>query len=136
MLSHVHIGVQDFDRAFDFYAAVLAEVGWRLKFVEAERPWAGWRPADGDRPLILVGKPYDGGAAMPGNGQMVALLAPSREAVDRFYAAALASGGLSEGAPGLRPEYHPSYYGAYVRDPDGNKVCACCHEDEGAPDAA
>jgi catechol 2,3-dioxygenase-like lactoylglutathione lyase family enzyme len=130
MLSHVHIGVREFGPAVDFYSAVLAELGWRRKFVEAERPWAGWRPRDGDRPLILVGGPYNGEPAAPGNGQMVALLAPTREAVDRFHATALAKGGLSEGAPGLRPEYHPHYYGAYVRDLDGNKLCACCHEPE------
>jgi len=127
MLSHVHIGVQEFSRAFDFYSAVLPELGWRMKFIEPERPWAGWRPADGERPLILVGRPYDGRPAAPGNGQMIALLAPSRQAVDAFHAAALANGGACEGPPGLRPEYHPDYYGAYVRDPDGNKLCACRH---------
>jgi catechol 2,3-dioxygenase-like lactoylglutathione lyase family enzyme len=47
--------------------------------------------------------------------------------VDAFYAAALAAGASDEGAPGLRPHYHPNYYGAYVRDPDGNKLCAVCH---------
>jgi catechol 2,3-dioxygenase-like lactoylglutathione lyase family enzyme len=128
MLSHVHIGVEEFDRAFAFYSALLSGLGWRLKFVERERPWAGWRPIDGDRPLILVGRPYDGEPATPGNGQMVALLAPSRETVDEFHALALTHGAVSEGAPGLRPEYHPHYYGAYVRDPDGNKLCVCCHD--------
>jgi catechol 2,3-dioxygenase-like lactoylglutathione lyase family enzyme len=127
MLSHVHIGVQDFDSACAFYGSVLPTLGWRLKFVELDRPWAGWQPADQDRPLVLVGAPLDGKPALPGNGQMVAFLAASRGAVDRFYAAALASGATSEGAPGLRPEYHPDYYGAYVRDPEGNKLCACCH---------
>ena len=128
MLSHVHIGIADFDRAFAFYAAVLAALGWRLRFREPERCWAGWQPAEGDRPLFLIGRPYDGGPASPGNGQMVALLAPSRAAVDAFYAAALDQGAASEGGPALRPHYHPNYYGAYVRDPDGNKLCACCHD--------
>jgi hypothetical protein len=64
---------------------------------------AGWQPKDGDRPLILVGRPYDGHSATPANGQMTALLAPSREAVDRFHATALAKGGLDEGAPGSGP---------------------------------
>lgn len=80
------------------------------------------------RPLFLVGRPWDGKAAQPGNGQMVALLAPSRAAVDAAYAAALAHGGAGEGAPGLRPHYHPNYYGAYFRDPEGNKLCVCCHD--------
>jgi catechol 2,3-dioxygenase-like lactoylglutathione lyase family enzyme len=130
MLSHVHIGVRDFASAVEFYSALLAELGWRRKFVEPDRPWAGWRPATAERPLILVGRPFNGELAIPGNGQMVALLAPNRAAVDRFHATALARGGTSEGAPGLRPEYHPDYYGAYVRDPEGNKLCACCHDPE------
>ena len=130
MISHIYFGVRGFDAAVAFYSAVLAELGWRLKFVEPERPWAGWKPMTGERPLILVGKPYNGEPAEPGNGQMVALLAPSRMAVDRFHAAALANGGVSVGDPGLRPEYHPNYYGAYVLDPDGNKLCACCHDPE------
>lgn len=127
MLSHVHVGVSDFERARGFYGAVLGELGWSLKFVDEARPWAGWRPAGQERPLFLVGKPYNEEPASPGNGQMVALLAHSRRSVDAFYAAALAHGGVCDGPPGLRPEYHPDYYGAYVRDPDGNKICVCCH---------
>jgi catechol 2,3-dioxygenase-like lactoylglutathione lyase family enzyme len=59
---------------------------------------------------------------------MTALLAPSRAAVEAAHAAALANGGRCEGAPGLRPHYHPNYYGAYFRDPDGNKIGVCCHD--------
>jgi catechol 2,3-dioxygenase-like lactoylglutathione lyase family enzyme len=127
MLSHVFVGTSDFARALAFYSAVLPELGWSLKFVDPERPWAGWKPNPEDRPLFLVGAPYNGEAASPGNGAMVALLARSRSAVDAFYAAALAHGGACDGPPGLRPEYHAHYYGAYVRDPDGAKLCACCH---------
>ena len=130
MISHIYLGVRAFDAAVDFYSAVLAELGWRLKFAEPERPWAGWQPVTEERPLLLIGRPYNGEPAEPGNGQMVALLAPSRAAVDRFHAVAIANGGVSTGAPGLRPEYHPNYYGAYVLDPDGNKLCACCHDPE------
>ena len=57
---------------------------------------------------------------------MVAFAAKDRDAVRRAYAAALACGGSSEGEPGLRPEYHPHYFGAYFRDPDGNKLCVAC----------
>jgi predicted lactoylglutathione lyase len=58
---------------------------------------------------------------------MVAFLAESRALVDKAYAVALSNGGTSEGAPSLRPEYHEHYYGAYFRDPDGNKLCVVCH---------
>jgi lactoylglutathione lyase len=62
---------------------------------------------------------------------MVAFLAKNRAVVDTVYAVALANGGSSEGAPGLRPEYHVHYYGAYFRDPDGNKICIACHLPQG-----
>ena len=127
MLSHVFVGITDFQRAFAFYTAVMDALGFPLKFAEPESHWAGWKRVDAERPLFLIGRPYNGEAATPGNGQMVALLAPSRNAVDNCFAAAIASGARSEGAPGLRPQYHPNYYGAYFRDPDGNKICVCCH---------
>jgi lactoylglutathione lyase len=59
---------------------------------------------------------------------MTALLAPDRATVDRCHRLALANGGVDEGAPGLRPEYHVNYWGAYFRDPDGNKLCVVCHD--------
>jgi catechol 2,3-dioxygenase-like lactoylglutathione lyase family enzyme len=127
MFSHVHIGVNDFDRAFAFYHALMKELGFVLKFSELDKPWAGWTPPDRDRPLFLIGRPFNGECASPGNGQMVALLASDRDAVDRGYAVAIANGARDEGTPGLRPHYHPHYYGAYFRDADGNKLCVCCH---------
>ena len=128
MISHVCVGITDFDRAFNFYSAIAAELGLRLKFCDANRPWAGWMPAEALRPLLVIGAPFDGHVAAPGNGQMIALLAASRDAAARTHAAALAHGGSCEGPPGLRPEYHADYYGGYFRDPDGNKLCVCCHE--------
>ncbi|HVJ33980.1 MAG TPA: VOC family protein [Terriglobia bacterium] len=128
MLSHIYIGVNDFQRAYRFYAAVTAELGLVLRFREADKSWAGWRKPGQARPLLLVGKPFDGAPAAPGNGQMTALLAPDRAAVDRTYRAALAAGGSDAGPPGLRPHYHANYYGAYFRDPEGNKLCVCCHD--------
>ena len=74
---------------------------------------------------------FDRAPHAAGNGQMVAFLAASRAVVDAVHAAALASGGSSEGAPGLRPEYHADYSGAYFRDPDGNKLCVACHAPPG-----
>ncbi|HWU55360.1 MAG TPA: GNAT family N-acetyltransferase [Rhizomicrobium sp.] len=128
MLSHVHVGVSDFERALAFYGPLMDVLGYPLKFSDPEAAMAGWKPQTADRPLFLIGRPYDGEPMSAGNGQMIVLIAPSREAVERCYQAALAQGGQSEGAPGPRPQYHPNYYGAYFRDPDGNKLCVCCHD--------
>lgn len=128
MLSHVFIGVTDFERAFAFYAPLMATLGQPLRFRDDNRPWAGWMPADAPRPLLLIGAPHDGTPARVGNGAMTALLARDRATVDAAHVAALAHGGTCEGPPGLRPEYHAHYYGAYFRDPDGNKLCVCCHD--------
>ncbi|MDZ5454644.1 VOC family protein [Labrys sp. ZIDIC5] len=128
MISHTFIGVGDFERAFRFYEAVFGEVGLVPRFREDERPWAGWVRPGVPRPIFLIGRPFDGQAPTPGNGPMIALLAADRTAVARAWQAALNHGGTDEGAPGLRPEYHDHYYGAYFRDPDGNKLCVCCHD--------
>jgi catechol 2,3-dioxygenase-like lactoylglutathione lyase family enzyme len=132
MISHVHVGIGDFDRAFAFYSAVLPVLDLELKFKEPDKGWAGWMAPGVARPLFLIGRPFDRYPASPGNGQMIALLAADRAAVDRCHELALARGGRSEGAPGLRPHYHADYYGAYFRDPDGNKLCVCCHQPEPA----
>ncbi len=127
MFSHVFVGTNDFERALAFYRPLMEALGIRARFCQADKPWAGWQSSPDPRPLFLIGKPYDGQPHLPGNGQMVAFLAATRAAVDRAHAVALAHGGSEEGAPGLRPEYHAHYYGAYVRDPDGNKLCFACH---------
>lgn len=127
MFSHIHVGVTDFDRALAFYNPLMSALGIEPRFCEAARPWAGWQSKPGPRPLFVIGKPYDEQPHEPGNGQMVAFLAESRAMVDFAYAVALANGGTSEGAPSSRPEYHENYYGAYFRDPDGNKLCVACH---------
>ena len=127
MFSHVFVGVTNFDRALDFYVPLMEVLDIPPRFCEPERPWAGWQSTPGPRPLFLIGRPHDGEPHARGNGQMVAFLADSRDVVDLAYATALENGGTSEGAPGLRPEYHSNYYGAYFRDPDGNKLCVACH---------
>jgi lactoylglutathione lyase len=127
VFSHIFVGVKDFGRAFDFYAKLMEGLGNTLRFCDRERPWAGWQSQPDPRPLFLIGAPHDGRAHEAGNGQMVAFAAGDRAAVDRAYQLALACGGTSEGPPGLRPEYHPHYYGAYFRDPEGNKLCVVCH---------
>jgi len=127
MFSHVFTGVSDFDRAMAFYEPLLAGLGLQLRFCERDRPWAGWQVPGVDRPLFVIGRPFDSRAHHPGNGQMVAFQASSRALVDTAYETALAHGGTPEGKPGLRPEYHANYYGAYFRDPDGNKLCVASH---------
>ncbi len=130
MISHVYIGITDFGRAFAFYTPLMIVLGLALKFRDDTKPWAAWVSPAAPRPLFIIGKPYDGMAAGAGNGHMVALLAPNRAAVAEAYRIALANGGTCEGPPGLRPHYHAHYYGAYCRDPDGNKLCICCHDPE------
>ena len=127
MLSHVFLGTNQFERALSFYRPVMALLGLHERFCDPTRPWAGWEVAPGVRPLFVIGRPYNGEAAAPGNGHMVALQAPSRAVVDDVHTRALQLGGTDEGAPGLRPEYHAHYYGAYFRDPDGNKLWVVCH---------
>ncbi len=131
MFSHIFVGVNDFDLALGFYDSLMRALGIDARFVDASRPWAGWQSRPDPRPLFLIGRPFNGQAHEPGNGQMVAFLAPTRETVRTAYAVALAQGGTTEGAPGLRPEYHAHYYGAYFRDPDGNKLCVACHAADG-----
>lgn len=127
MFSHIFVGVSDFDRALAFYNPLMQSLGIQPRFCDASRPWAGWQSSPNPRPLFVIAKPHDQQAHHPGNGQMVAFLATSRAAVRDAYETALAHGGVSEGAPGLRPEYHEHYYGAYFRDPDGNKLCVASH---------
>lgn len=131
MFSHLYNGVTDFGRAHAFYAPLMAELGLRQRFFDPQNGWAAWQPGSGGRPLFIIGKPYDGAAHAAGNGQMVAFSANDRATVDRAHRLALAAGGADEGAPGLRPHYHAHYYGAYFRDPDGNKLCVVCHEAAG-----
>ena len=128
MISHIFIGISDFGRALAFYSALMDTLALKRKFADEEKSWAGWMAPDKPRPLFVIGRPFDGAPQQAGNGQMTALQAMSRDQVDQAYAVALANGGRCEGAPGLRPHYHPNYYGAYVRDPDGNKLCVCCHD--------
>ena len=120
MFSHITIGTGDLARAVAFYDAALAPLG--IERVPSKYgTWAAWR-RPGEAATLWVGRPYDGRPAHRGNGWMAAFAAPSRGAVDAAHAAAVAAGGFDEGAPGLRPRFAPDYYGAYVRDPDGNKL--------------
>ncbi len=130
VFSHVFVSVGDFDRAFRFYSAVMEGLGIDLRFCEAEKPWAGWHSAGRSRPLFVICMPYDGRPHDPGNGQMIAFMASDRTTVRKVYQIAVTHGGSCEGPLGLRPHYHANYYGAYFRDPDGNKLCVACHDPE------
>lgn len=130
MYSHIFVSVTDFNRALAFHAAVMACLGNELRFCDPAKPWAGWHSADAARPYFVISKPFDGQPHEPGNGQMVAFLAPNRGSVRQAHQTALDQGGTCEGPPGLRPHYQAHYYGAYFRDPDGNKFCVACHAPE------
>ncbi|MCF1504209.1 VOC family protein [Afifella sp. H1R] len=124
MFSHVTLGTNDMERAAAFYDAVLAPLGLRQRVVE---PDGGpetrcWIAGGQQLPRFYVYAPFDGAPASAGNGTMVAFEAPSHAAVDGAYDAGLASGGVDAGRPGPRLHYGDGYYGAYLRDPDGNKV--------------
>ena len=128
MYSHVTVGASNMSRAMRFYDSVLAPLG--LKRKRTFKIAISYAPENfsGINEPFWVLRPYDKKDATPGNGAMVAFEAATRAAVDAFHAAALAGGGNDEGPPGLRTHYHPNYYGAYVRDPEGNKLCAVCHQ--------
>ena len=128
MISHIFIGIDDFNKSYTFYFQLMQTLGIEQRFYDDTKPWAGWHNSDGNRPLLVIGKPFDGQPHHAGNGQMIAFLANDRSTVDKAYDIALDNFGTDEGKPGLRPQYHPDYYGAYFRDPDGNKLCVVCHK--------
>ena len=116
MIGYATIGSNDLEKAKKFYETVLAPLGAKPTF--ASDRMQGYAGAGGA--MLALCKPYDEKPAVPGNGNMVALSAPSPDVVQKVHALALANGGSDEGAPGERM---PGFYGAYFRDLDGNKVC-------------
>jgi len=129
MLSHVILGVKDVERSVAFYDAVLGVLGYERTWIAEAGAGYGARDELGIDTFWL-NKPIDGRPANVGNGTNVAFVASSRESVREFYKKALALGSNSEGEPGIREEAHPNFYAAYVRDPDGHKIVAVCHEPE------
>ena len=120
MIDHLGLSVTDLARSREFYRKALAPLGYG---VIMEFPGAVGLGAQG-KPDFWLGA---GTAPTPVH---VAFLSPDRKTVDAFHAAALAAGGKDNGGPGLRPQYHATYYGAFVHDPDGNNVEAVCHQPE------
>ena len=119
MIGYVTIGALNVEEAMPFYDAVLGAIGYERQFFDGG--WAGYGPKGKDADTFIC-PPFDGQAARAGNGIMVAFKGPTKEAVDAAHAAALKAGGSDEGAPGPRPADSTSFYGAYVRDPTGNKI--------------
>jgi catechol 2,3-dioxygenase-like lactoylglutathione lyase family enzyme len=126
MLDHVGFPVTDLARSRAFYTAALAPLDIKVLYeVSAAETGANAFAGFGEtRPYFWIGT----GEALKGCLH-VAFTAKDRATVDAFYRAALAAGGRDNGAPGLRPHYHPTYYGAFVLDPDGHNVEAVCHEE-------
>ncbi|MEM9795452.1 MAG: VOC family protein [Pseudomonadota bacterium] len=124
MISHICLGSNDLDRAGRFWRAMTPHLGMVERQVEEDGgpPMLCWHRPDTVAPRLYVVTPFDDRAASAGNGTMLALIAPSRSAVDAAHQAGLSHGGTDAGAPGLRAHYAPDYYGAYLRDPDGNKL--------------
>ena len=117
MIGYATIGANDLERATKFYDAVLAPLGGQRAFANERMQFymGGGSPG-----MIAVCKPYDEQPASAGNGSMFGLAAADRSQVDAVHAAAIAAGAKCEGEPGLRTD---TFYGAYFRDPDGNKIC-------------
>jgi len=118
MIGYATIGTNDLERAMKFYDAVLTPLGGQRTFANGDRmQFYGCKDTPG---MIAISKPYDEKPATAGNGTMFGLPAASKAQVDAAYAAAIAAGAACEGEPGQRM---PTFYGAYFRDLDGNKVC-------------
>ena len=120
MIDHLSIQCADVKASANFYDAVLAALGGARVMDFGEVIGYGETP----KPTFWIG-PHETGEGF--RECHIAFAAPSREAVDAFFAAAVATGAETLHAPRPWPEYHPSYYGAFVRDPDGNNVEAVCH---------
>ena len=120
IFTHVVIGTNDVARARTFYDSVLGTLGIkRVMNLDDASLWGT------EGPEFMVTKPGNGLPATYANGGTISFAAPSRAAVHEFHEAALANGARDEGAPGPR-SFTPTAYAAYIRDPDGNKLCAYC----------
>ena len=117
MIGYTTIGVTDMERAESFYGALLGEIGATQLFGQDRIKFYG---TGMDAAMLAICIPYDEQPQNRGNGNMIAIPGGSREGVDKLYAKAMELGATDEGEPGERM---PVFYGAYVRDPDGNKLC-------------
>lgn len=118
ILNHVSIGVNDLASALKFYDAVMATIGASRQLQIPNIAVAYGK----NFPEFWVQRPLNGATATTANGGHLAFTAPTKEAVQAFYDVAIESGGVSDGAPGPRPMYGPTYYGCFVFDLDGHKI--------------
>ncbi|GAA6151246.1 VOC family protein [Pseudoteredinibacter isoporae] len=118
MIGYVTLGTNDFAKAADFYDGLLGSIG-ATRFMEMDT-FMAWA-VDPGKPMICISKPFDGNEATVGNGCMTAVAMDDQSKVDAFYQKALELGARDEGEPGLRGD---TFYAAYFRDLDGNKLCA------------
>lgn len=124
MIGYVTLGTDDLDRARTYFAELLGTIGGKeLMRIDDDTGFTMYGTGM-DRPGIVVLKPFDGAAADPGNGNMIAIPFTSKEKVNAFHAKALELGGTDEGAPDYRGDPSLGYYFAYFRDPDGHKFAA------------
>jgi catechol 2,3-dioxygenase-like lactoylglutathione lyase family enzyme len=118
MIDHTSIAVRDLKKGEAFYTALLAPLG-----MAKLREWPDAAIGFGKKyPEFWINRRAGMDRVADDSGVHICLRAPSAEAVDAFHAAALKAGGTSDGAPGVRPEYHQTYYAAFIRDPDGNRI--------------
>jgi catechol 2,3-dioxygenase-like lactoylglutathione lyase family enzyme len=122
MFDHIGVNVKDYRASRAFYEQALAPLGYGVVMEFDEWNAAAFGPPERPRFWIAQRDPHT-------TGTHVAFRCEDRATVDAFHAAALAAGGTDNGAPGLREHYHPTYYGAFVHDLDGNNVEAVCHAD-------
>ena len=120
MIGYVTIGARDSEASGAFYDAVLGACGNERKF--ADGGWIGYGPKGKDEHCVYICPPFNKEPACFGNGMMIAFKTHSEDAVNAAHAAGLQHGGTDEGAPGYRPPEKKSWYGAYLRDPTGNKI--------------
>jgi catechol 2,3-dioxygenase-like lactoylglutathione lyase family enzyme len=120
MFDHVGLNVRDYAASRSFYEGALAPLGYRVVMDFDEWRAAGFGTDGKPTFWIFQREPY-------GTGTHVAFTCDDPETVGTFYEAALAAGGVDNGAPGPREQYSPTYYAAFVHDPDGNNVEAVCH---------
>ena len=125
MLDHIGFPVSDYARSKSFYLKALAPLGYTLVMEveqKVEKDFSAGGFGRDRKPAFWIG-----GEGKLNRAIHIAVVAKDRAAVDAFYRAALAAGGEDNGAPGLRPHYHPNYYAAFVFDPDGHNIEAVCH---------